>query len=320
VITKTEQEIISNWQDITSNPIASICCITSNPIASICCITYNHEKYIAQALDSILTQEGKYSYEILIGEDCSTDKTRELLMNYQEKFPHIIKLMLHDDNIGMMKNFIGTLQSCSGKYIAILEGDDYWTDSYKLQKQIHFLENNPEYIITYTSSLSFIKKNQVLGKSGGTEVDLSAEDLLKAPPLNTLTTCFRNIITSFPPEIYASKLGDLFIWSLLGEHGKGKFLDDIEPSMYRIHEDGVFSEKSKKQKYEMALITDVALFTYYNRIHKNMLADFFKYRIIDYWMTSESLTKLLLYILSLKYTKMKNKLRKKLTKLFFWTK
>lgn len=288
------------------------------PYISICMITYNHETFIAQALESILKQKGTFSYEIVIGEDCSTDSTRNILEAYKKQYPQIIKLLLHDTNIGMMENFIQTLQACSGKYIAILEGDDYWADPEKLQKQINFLDNNPEYVITYTSALTFSGNDVVHGKSGGIEKDFSAEELMQTPPINTLTTCFRNVLQNFPSEMYASKFGDLFLWSLLGAYGKGKFIEDIEPSMYRMHEGGVFSEKTKKQKYEMALITDSLLFSYYSRIKNDELSKYFKYRLLNQWIISESTNTLLVYLASLKLQNLKRKIINKFNKIKFW--
>lgn len=291
---------------------------TIRPHISICMITYNHETFISQALESILKQKGTFSYEIVIGEDCSTDSTRNILEAYKKQYPQIIKLLLHDTNIGMMENFIQTFQACSGKYIAILEGDDYWVDPEKLQKQINFLDNNPEYVITYTSAFTFSGNDVIHGKSGGIEKDFSAEELMQTPPINTLTTCFRNVIQKFPSEMYASKFGDLFLWSLLGAYGKGKFIEDIEPSMYRMHEGGVFSEKTKKQKYEMALITDSLLFSYYSRIKNDELSKYFKYRLLNQWIISESTNTLLVYLVSLKLQNIKRKIINKFNKIKYW--
>lgn len=120
----------------------------NKPMVSIAMLAYNHEKYIGQALDSILMQKTTFSYEIVVGEDCSLDNTRKILLKYKEKYPDKIRLILHEKNIGMHKNVNALLRQCNGKYCANCEGDDYWTDPYKLQKQIDFLEKHPEYIGT----------------------------------------------------------------------------------------------------------------------------------------------------------------------------
>ena len=115
-------------------------------MVSVSVITYRHEKYIRQALDSILMQETDFRYEIVIGEDASPDSTREILLEYKNRFPDIIKLILHKHNVGASRNSYEVRKHCSGKYIAILEGDDFWTDKNKLQKQIDFLEQNPGFV------------------------------------------------------------------------------------------------------------------------------------------------------------------------------
>jgi glycosyltransferase involved in cell wall biosynthesis len=113
---------------------------------SIVMITYNHEKYIRQALDSILMQNTDFAFEVIIGDDCSTDKTAEILLEYKEKYPHIIKPILRSENVGATKNWYFCFLKCTGKYIAILDGDDFWTDKNKLTTQIDFLEKNETYI------------------------------------------------------------------------------------------------------------------------------------------------------------------------------
>lgn len=117
-----------------------------NCLVSIIVPTYNHEKYIQQAIDSILMQKVNFSYEILIGDDGSKDSTSFILKCYQAKYPDIIHLTLHSVNIGATRNAYGLLTSAKGKYLATLEGDDYWTDPCKLQKQVDFLESHPEFI------------------------------------------------------------------------------------------------------------------------------------------------------------------------------
>jgi glycosyltransferase involved in cell wall biosynthesis len=110
--------------------------------------TYNHEKYIAQALDGILMQKTKYSYEVLIGEDCSPDGTRNILKEYEKKYPEKFQMFYREHNMnGKVPNNAGDLKRrCKGKYIIGLEGDDYWTDENKLEKQISFLESHPDYL------------------------------------------------------------------------------------------------------------------------------------------------------------------------------
>ena len=112
---------------------------------SVAMTTYNHEKYIARALDSILMQKVNFPYEIIVGEDCSGDKTADIVREYAKKYPDIIKPIFQEKNTGGKINAMAVKENCRGKYIAFLEGDDFWTDPLKLQKQVDFLEANPEY-------------------------------------------------------------------------------------------------------------------------------------------------------------------------------
>lgn len=113
---------------------------------SVICVTYNHEKYIRQAIDSILMQKTDFRYEVLIGEDCSKDGTRAILKEYEEKYPGTFRMYYRDANVGATKNEYELFMNAQGKYIAALELDDIWTDENKLQKQFDFLESHPEYI------------------------------------------------------------------------------------------------------------------------------------------------------------------------------
>lgn len=115
-------------------------------MVSVIVLTYNHEKYIRQALDSILMQQVDFKYEILVGDDCSTENTPQILLEYQQKYPGIFCLRLRHKNIGATKNLYELLMLAQGKYIAYLEGDDYWCIPTKLQRQVDFLEKHLEYI------------------------------------------------------------------------------------------------------------------------------------------------------------------------------
>lgn len=115
---------------------------------SVIVLTYNHEKYIRQALDSILMQKVNFRYEILVGDDASTDSTAEILQEYQQKYGDIFRLFLRPQNLGATRNAYELLTNAQGMYLATCEGDDYWTDVHKLQRQVSFLEEHKEYIGT----------------------------------------------------------------------------------------------------------------------------------------------------------------------------
>lgn len=118
----------------------------SSPKISIVVPTYNHEMYIRKALDSIVNQKLDYDFEIVVGDDCSLDNTPDIVREYKEKYPDIMRVYLREKNVGAKMNGYYLMMKCRGEYIATLEGDDYWTDEYKLKKQIEFLDTHPDYI------------------------------------------------------------------------------------------------------------------------------------------------------------------------------
>lgn len=122
----------------------------NNPLVSIFMITYNHGRFIEQALKGAINQKTDFPYRLVIGEDCSSDNTREIVKRYAQQYPHKIHALLHPRNLGQTANAREVFKACTGKYIAFLEGDDYWTDPLKLQKQVDFLEANPDFGLVHT--------------------------------------------------------------------------------------------------------------------------------------------------------------------------
>ena len=120
--------------------------VSDNIMVSVIMITYNHERFIREAIDSILMQKTNFDFEILIGDDASTDGTGKIVQEYADRFPNKIHAVIRSTNIGATKNSYDILCRAKGKYLASCEGDDYWTDEYKLQKQVDVLEKNPQYV------------------------------------------------------------------------------------------------------------------------------------------------------------------------------
>lgn len=121
---------------------------------SVPVICYKHAKYIRKCLDGILMQKVNFKYEIVVGEDCSEDGTKEILLEYKEKYPDIFVLLLNEENLGPTRNNLNVRRHCRGKYLSGCEGDDFWIDEYKLQKQVDFLDSHPEYSAVATNSVS----------------------------------------------------------------------------------------------------------------------------------------------------------------------
>ncbi len=123
-----------------------------NPLVSVVVPSYNVERYLAQALQGILMQKVPFEFEIIVGEDCSTDSTRSILMSYVEREPRRVKPLLQERNVGLLRNFLDMLNVCTGTYIAVCDGDDYWTDPEKLRKQVEFLESHGDHGVVFTDA------------------------------------------------------------------------------------------------------------------------------------------------------------------------
>ena len=179
-------------------------------------------------------------------------------------------------------------QHARGDYIAYCEGDDYWNDPRKLQLQVDFLENNRDYALTFHASYAFNSTGIVNPQrfNGQDHYDRSETDLKKALPLSTLTACFRNVLRELPPELETAALMDIVWWSLLGAHGKGKFMDEIRPAAYRVHEGGIFSMRASQKRLQMDLHTQYCLANYYYRLGERDLHVFFLRQVLSLSLSS----------------------------------
>lgn len=212
---------------------------------SACIITYNQQDYIRYCLDGAVNQVLDYDYEIVIGDDCSTDSTFQICQEYADKYPDKIRLLFRDKNKGMAGNWVDTIQNCQGKYIALCEGDDYWTDNDKLQKQVDFLEANPDYALSF-HKVSVQKKTGEIVEDFLTAVPAEHETALdiveKGNYIHTPSVVYRNVFKEFPKEFYKSPVVDYFLYIMLSKHGKAKYLTE-EMAVYR-HGVGIFTSQS----------------------------------------------------------------------------
>lgn len=240
---------------------------------SVCMITYGHEKFVEEAINGVLIQNCDFEVELIIANDCSPDRTDEVIQNILENHPRAsrIKYIRHDENLGMMANFVFAMHQCRGSYVALCEGDDYWSDPQKLQKQIDFLDANPEYIMSSHDTYVVNENGTRIRDSIFSDfhkTDYSKEQLINSPFLMPLTMCFRNIITEFPKEFFEVKNGDIFLISLLGQYGMSKFQEEILPASYRQHAGGICSMISELEKEYQRKNTFYKLFYYYHHINK----------------------------------------------------
>lgn len=132
----------------------------TNPKVSIVAVSYNQEKYIRETLESFVTQQADFAFEVVIGDDKSTDRTPEIIAEYARAYPDIVKPILRTKNIGVQQNFIETLRAATGEYIAMCEGDDYWTDIHKLQTQVAFMDKNPDMALSFHPVRVFFEGNE----------------------------------------------------------------------------------------------------------------------------------------------------------------
>lgn len=226
--------------------------VEANPLVSVVVVTYNHEKYIAQCLDSILNQKTRFDFEIILGEDESSDKTRDICLRYANEFPNKINLRLqsrknvvyYKDNPTGRYNFIDCYNVCKGKYIAFCEGDDYWLSNDKLQNQVDFLEENPSYGFTFhyaniyyentKESIPFHKKKPIL------EGDVT-EILRGVNFVPSASLVFRKSKKAFPPVVWSLPYLDLFLQiHSLDKTLRYKCFEEYW-SVYRFHDGGTHS-------------------------------------------------------------------------------
>ena len=194
---RTEEEIINSWQGDSAKPIVSISCVT-----------YNHEKYIRDAIEGFIIQKTTFPFKIFILDDASTDHNVEIIREYESKYPRLFSCFFLKENTWgkpnrreIVKPFLEARNE--GKYIALCEGDDYWTDPYKLQKQVDFLEANPKYTLTGGYAIKIYENEdfKVFHETPKYKNSFDFDDhfLMKVNPIATLTACFRNgIVNQFP--------------------------------------------------------------------------------------------------------------------------
>ena len=245
-------------------------------MVSVCIPTYNHKEWLTKCLNAVFSQKTNFSFEILVGleyDDTESEKyinpieddkiNFKIIRNTEERLIYI------NSNRTGRGNTINLLQNVKGKYVAFCEGDDYWTDPYKLQKQVDFLETNDEYVACYGGCMHVDSNNQVIKKTRFEEYNSpNSEMLLTAQgAMITNSVMFRNVISNFPDFFKHVPSGDTILYHLLGFHGHGKFLPEIKFSAYRIHNTGLWSGSSDINRMKNTLMTLVAI--------KNNLSHYF---------------------------------------------
>ncbi|AJI55456.1 glycosyl transferase 2 family protein [Francisella philomiragia] len=237
---RAEKDIIKNWG-------------VKEPLVSICCAAYNHEAYIAKAIDSFLMQQTDFPFEIIINDDCSTDNTAKIVSEYQAKYPNIIKSIFQSENqfCKGVTPFIDILiPESKGRYIATCEGDDYWIDPYKLQKQVDFLEQNQDFMGCVHNTM-YLKNNLETSdlvirnaKQQYTFFDIIDNYIHTSSHVFRYNCEFKEQLDKYL-NLY---FGDRYLLLVFSKFGPVKCIDEVM-SVYRIHDMGFCSGANKKVKY-----------------------------------------------------------------------
>lgn len=212
---------------------------------SVAMITYKHASFITQALDSVLEQEAPFDFEVVVGDDASPDETPAILQEYASQYPEKIQLTLRTRNVGMHQNLEETLGACRGDYVALLEGDDYWTSPHKLARQAAFMDANPSIALSFhpVDILHEASVHVEVPDLQGAPAEVKFERLVSGNCISTCSVMFRrSLFTGYPDWFYGLKMADWPLFILLASLGDVRSLP-YNMAAYRVHTGGVWSTK-----------------------------------------------------------------------------
>ncbi|MDB4054740.1 glycosyltransferase [Akkermansiaceae bacterium] len=240
---KANQLISANTEEVSSVDFVAA------PLVSVCFLTYNHVSFIEKALDGVLMQDVNFAFEVIIGDDASTDGSSEIIDRYQRKHLEKIKILRSTENLGVYTgsgrlNLLRNLSACRGGYITILEGDDYWTDPFKLQKQIEYLKRHPDcagscHDVTIVDGAGSKRSLPDIFVDYEDKVDLNFNDMVSSKtPFHTSSFVFRReVIECLPSWFLNAPYGDRPLFFLAAEIGRIRRIPEVMGA-YRKHEDG----------------------------------------------------------------------------------
>jgi len=235
---------------------------------SVLMFVYNQELYIAEAIESALKQKTDFPYEIVIGDDCSTDGTRKIVMDYGRRYPEKIRLVLQPKNLGLMGNFLETFKVCRGNYIMELAGDDYWTDRSKMQKQVVFLDAHPDFSLCFHNVITVGGKTENLLCPPGQKGVSGLEDILEKNFIPAVSVLFRKkAIGDFPDWYRGLAFEDWPLFVLCAEHGKIGYLSEVMAA-YRQH--GASVTGSAHNNLEKFVRHIKCIIDFYNAVDKHL--------------------------------------------------
>jgi len=219
---------------------------------NVAMITYNHAPYLRQALDSVLMQECDFEYECVVGDDCSTDGTQAILTEYAERHPDRVRPILRERNLGSQRNLADVLDRCGGQYLAYLEGDDYWTSPHKLQRQVDFMDANPECTVSFHGRTAVYEGQPPEAEPAPYEAPARSgvEELVMYNFISACTVMYRwGVVPQLPgwwPDVW---IGDLTLHVLHADKGWVGYIDE-DMAAYRIHAGGLWSGKGVAERVD----------------------------------------------------------------------
>ncbi|MCU0598934.1 MAG: glycosyltransferase [Desulfobacterales bacterium] len=232
--------------------------LVENPLVSVILITYNHDEFIAEAIEPVLRQKTDFPFEILIGEDQSTDHTLKICRIYQKKDPYRIRLISAETNVGMHRNISRLWCRCRGAYIAFCEGDDYWSDDRKLAKQVDFLNKNTNFSMcgAFTERIERGqgKEWRSAGQQGPSRIldAYGVEDLIPEYNFHFSSILLRKALIRFPSWFWRVYCADRPLYLLCAEKGPVGFIPEYL-SVYRLHEGGIWSARRQMDKAQKGI-------------------------------------------------------------------
>ncbi len=253
---------------------------------SVAVVTYNHHKFIAQCLDSILMQETDFEFDIVVGDDVSTDGTRAIVQQYADNHPGRIKAVFPEKNLGDAGRpmFVETTKHCRGQYIAMIDGDDYWTDPRKLQKQSDYLDKNTECSLCYHDVILVFdgeKSPNLLIMPPNHPEFISGEDIIWSCYIQGCSSMARReVVQDFPQWFFDTPWADVPLYLMAAEQGLLGYIN--EPmGAYRVHETGVWQSLDKLSQIRSAIAVLDALNKTFRKKYGRVIRESLSFQYVD---------------------------------------
>lgn len=234
------------------------------PKVSVMMLTYNHEKYIAEAIRGVVLQKFSHPFELVIGDDCSTDNTLHICKEWQQRYPHIIKIIEREKNVGVHRNLMETLAACTGEYLAKCEGDDYWCSKHKLARQVDYMEKHPDCNVTFHRVINYYSHNNTKSLSnGGQSANTTIKELSRSNYITNLSVMYRRAaLPQIPSWISEVAAPDYTLHMLHASTGYIHYFS-TPMAVYRKHSQGMWGVADNEKQLRMAMKSRERLITHF---------------------------------------------------------